>query len=237
MANDQPAGIDSLGEGWLTIAKAAEVLEVSAKTVRRRLKAGEITGKLVHDPKIGAERWMIPVEALPTATGVALIPVELLDRLEDAWRQARESNAEAAVAEQRADFETDRRQRTEAQLEATEAQLEATEGDRERRGRHEAQLKATEGDRDRALRTGYLLALEVAGLRTRLESALTHRWWHRRSRGETVSHAPPNPTHDDPDVHEPESFPPGSPDAHDLADEFDRLFANERKDSPETPPS
>jgi len=133
--------MDSLGEGWLTITQAAEVLEVSAKTIRRRLKAGEITGELVYDPKIGAERWMIDGSTLPTAPGVALIPVELLDRLEDAWRQARESTAEAAKAEQRADFETDRRQRT-------EARLETAEGDRDRlarevwrmRGRHQAEM-------------------------------------------------------------------------------------------------
>jgi DNA-binding transcriptional MerR regulator len=141
VSNDQPAGVDSLGEGWLTIAEAAEALEVSAKTIRRRLKAGEITGELVHDPKIGAERWMIDGSTLPTAPGVALIPVELLDRLEDAWRQAREASAEAAVAELRADFETDRRQRT-------EARLETSEGDRDRlarevtrlRGRHQAEM-------------------------------------------------------------------------------------------------
>jgi len=122
VSNDQLAGVDSLGEGWLTIAEAAKALEVSAKTIRRRLKAGEITGELVHDPKIGAERWMIDAEALPTAPGAALIPVELLDRLEDAWRQARESAAEAAIAEQRVDFEKDRRQRAEA--EAKTAKLE-----------------------------------------------------------------------------------------------------------------
>lgn len=130
-----------MGEGWLTIAEAAEALEVSAKTIRRRLKAGEITGELVYDPKIGAERWMIDGSTLPTAPGVALIPVELLDRLEDAWRQAREASAEAAVAELRADFETDRRQRT-------EARLETSKGDRDRlarevtrlRGRHQAEM-------------------------------------------------------------------------------------------------
>jgi len=115
VSNDQLAGVDSLGKGWLTIAEAAKTLEVSAKTIRRRLKAGEITGELIHDPKIGAERWMIDASGLPTAPGTALIPVELLDRLEDAWRQARESAAEAALAEQRADFEKDRRQRAEAE--------------------------------------------------------------------------------------------------------------------------
>jgi len=122
VSNDQPAGVDSLGEGWLTIAEAAETLEVSAKTIRRRLKAGELTGELVHDPKIGAQRWMIDGEALPTAPGAALIPVELLDRLEDAWRQARESAAEAAKAEQRAEFEKDRRQRAEVETETAKVE-------------------------------------------------------------------------------------------------------------------
>jgi len=122
VSNDQPAGVDSLGEDWLTIAEAAEALEVSAKTIRRRLKAGEITGELVHDPKIGAERWMIDGQALPTAPGAALIPVELLDRLEAAWAEVRESAGQAAVAEQRAEFEKERRQRAEFETETAKVE-------------------------------------------------------------------------------------------------------------------
>jgi len=44
----------------------------------------------------------------------------------------------------------------------------------ERAGRAEAQIETAESDRDR-------LALEVAELRTRLESELSRRWWKRRS--------------------------------------------------------
>jgi len=55
----------------------------------------------------------------------------------------------------------------------------------ERAGRAEAQIETAESDRDR-------LALEVAELRTRLESELSRHWWQRRSRGETVSHVPPH---------------------------------------------
>jgi len=132
VSNDQPTGVDSLGDGWLTIAEAAETLEVSAKTIRRRLKAGELIGELVHDPKIGAERWMIDSSALPTAPGAALIPVELLDRLEDAWRQARESAAEAAVAEQRAEFEKERRQRAEVETETATVERNALAAEVER---------------------------------------------------------------------------------------------------------
>jgi len=163
VSNDQPAGMDSLGEGWLTIAEAAETLEVSAKTIRRRLKAGELTGELVHDPKIGAERWMIDGQSLPTAPGAALIPVELLDRLEDAWRQARESAAEAAVAEQRADFEKDRRQRAEAETETAKVE-------RDRFAYEVEELRVTlQAEEDRRW------------------------WQRRRSRGETtVSHVPPH---------------------------------------------
>jgi len=162
VSNDQPAGVDSLEEGWLTIAEAAETLEVSAKTIRRRLKAGEITGELVHDPKIGAQRWMIDGSALPTAPGAALIPVELLDRLEDAWRQARESAAEAAVAEQRADFEKDRRQRAEAETDTAKVE-------RDRFAFEVEELRVTlQAEQDRRW------------------------WQRRRSRGETVvSHVPP----------------------------------------------
>jgi len=162
VSNDQQAGVDSLGDSWLTIAEAAEALEVSAKTIRRRLKAGEITGELVHDPKIGAERWMIDGEALPTAPGAALIPVELLDRLEDAWRQARESAAEAAKAEQRADFEKDRRQRAEVETETAKVE-------RDRFAFEVGELRVTlQAEQDRRW------------------------WQRRRSRGETVvSHVPP----------------------------------------------
>ena len=162
MSNDQPAGVDSLGEGWLTIAEAAEALEVSAKTIRRRLKAGELIGELVHDPKIGAERWMIDGEALPTAPGAALIPVELLDRLEDAWRQARGSAADAARAEQRADFEKDRRQRAEVETETAKVE-------RDRFAFEVEELRVTlQTEQDRRW------------------------WQRRRSRPETVvSHVPP----------------------------------------------
>jgi len=163
VSNDQPAGVDSLGESWLTIAEAAEALEVSAKTIRRRLKAGEITGELVHDPKIGAERWMIDGSALPTAPGAALIPVELLDRLEDAWRQARESAGQAAVAEQRADFEKERRQRAEFETETAKVE-------RDRFAYEVEELRVTlKAEEDRRW------------------------WQRRRSRGETtVTHLPPH---------------------------------------------
>jgi len=167
VSNDQPVGVDSLGEGWLTIAEAAEALEVSAKTIRRRLKAGEITGELVHDPKIGAERWMIDGEALPTAPGAALIPVELLDRLEAAWAEVRESAAEAAKAEQRADFEKDRRQRAEAETDTTKV------------------------ERDRFAYERLLARAEVEELLVTLQAEQDRRWWQRRSRGETMTHLPP----------------------------------------------
>jgi len=163
VSNDKPAGVDSSGEGWLTIAEVAEALEVSAKTIRRRLKAGEITGELVHDPKIGTQRWMIDGSALPTAPGVALIPVDLLDRLEDAWRQARRSAAEAAKADQRAEFEKDRRQRAEAEIETAKVE-------RDRFAYEVEQLRVTlQAEQDRRW------------------------WQRRRTRSETVlSHVPPH---------------------------------------------
>ncbi len=162
MSNDKPPGVASSGEGWLTIAEAAEALEVSAKTIRRRLKAGELTGELVHDPKIGTQRWMIDGSALPTAPGAALIPVELLDRLEDAWRQARGSAAEAAKADQRAEFEKDRRQRAEAERETAKVE-------RDRFAYEVEELRVTlKAEQDRRW------------------------WQRRRTRGETVvSHVPP----------------------------------------------
>jgi len=163
VSNDQPAGVDSLREGWLTIAEAAEALEVSAKTIRRRLKAGELTGELVHDPMIGAKRWMIDGSALPTASGAALIPVELLDRLEAAWAEVRESAGQAAVAEQRAEFEKERRQRAEAETETAKVE-------RDRFAYEIEELRVTlKAEEDRRW------------------------WQRRRSRSETVvTHLPPH---------------------------------------------
>lgn len=116
---------------WLTIADVAQQLEVSVKTVRRRLKLGELTGEMVHDPTIGADRWMFDPDNLPRSSGsAAVIPVELLDRLADAYKDAADANARAEVAERVTEFEKERRTATEAERDALTARIAELEARR-----------------------------------------------------------------------------------------------------------
>jgi len=134
--DDEPQVAD-LGDGWVTLGEAAELLGLSDKTVRRKVKTGELAGQLAFDAAIGSRRWMIDESKLPTLPGNAeLIPVELLDRLADAWRQTREATAAQARAEEIANFEKMRRKETETDLFRLRAQIDELEGRRwwQRRG-------------------------------------------------------------------------------------------------------
>jgi hypothetical protein len=118
-SEDQPRSLpeevvvsrEDLDSNWMTVGKAARILGVSESTVRRRLAVGTLRGELVHDPLIGAKRWMIHVDELPTPESEAgtLIPIEAIDRLESAWDALREATARAERAERIAEFEKDRR--------------------------------------------------------------------------------------------------------------------------------
>lgn len=131
MSTDDEPQVADLGDGWVTLAAAAELLGQSDKTVRRKVKSGELPGQLAFDPKIGSSRWMVDSSALPAPPGTAeLIPVELLDRLAEAWTQARESAAAQARAEQVAEFEKMRRQETETDLFRLRAQIDELQGRR-----------------------------------------------------------------------------------------------------------
>ena len=117
MSTDDTPKVADLGDGWVTLAEAAELLGQSDKTVRRKVKAGELPGQLAFDPKIGSNRWMVDSSKLPSPPGTAeLIPIEILDRLADAWAEAREATAAQARAEQIAEFETLRRKETETDM-------------------------------------------------------------------------------------------------------------------------
>jgi len=74
---------------------------------------------------------MVDGSKLPALPGTAeLIPIELLDRLADAWTQAREATAAQARAEQVAEFEKIRRKETETDLFRLRAQIEELQGRR-----------------------------------------------------------------------------------------------------------
>jgi len=128
--DDEPQVAD-LGDGWVTLAEAAELLGQSDKTIRRKVKSGELPGQLAFDPKIGSHRWMVDSSKLPALPGNAeLIPVELLDRLADAWSQAREATAAQARAEQVAEFEKIRRKETETDMFRMRTRIEELESRR-----------------------------------------------------------------------------------------------------------
>ncbi len=131
MSTDDTPKVADLGDGWVTLAEAAELLGQSDKTVRRKVKTGELPGQMAFDPAIGSKRWMIDSSKLPTPPGTAeLIPVELLDRLADAWTQAREATAAQARAEQIAEFEQIRRKETETDMFRMRTRLEQLESRR-----------------------------------------------------------------------------------------------------------
>lgn len=56
------------GPAWASISEAAQALGCAAKTVRQRIKRGEIAADLVDGPH-GPE-YRIPVSALPTISAV-----------------------------------------------------------------------------------------------------------------------------------------------------------------------
>jgi len=134
--DDEPQVAD-LGDGWVTLTEAAELLSLSDKTVRRKVKSGELPGQMAFDPQIGSKRWMVNSGKLPAPPGTAeLIPVELLDRLADAWAQAREATAAQARAEEIANFEKLRRHETETDMFRMRTRIEELESRRwwQRRG-------------------------------------------------------------------------------------------------------
>jgi len=128
--DDEPQVAD-LGDDWVTLAEAAEILGQSDKTVRRKVKTGELPGQMAFDSAIGSKRWMVDSSKLPALPGNAeLIPVELLDRLADAWTQTREATAAQARAEEIANFEKLRRKETETDMFRMRTRIEELEGRR-----------------------------------------------------------------------------------------------------------
>ena len=193
LATDDVPQVDSLGEGWVTLSDAADLLGESTDRLRRKLRLGDIAGQLAFDASIGRERWMVDTSRLaipaPDLEVVAdlgpasdpgaesdpsvksdpgvLVPMEAIDRLEEAWSRLRDAVARAEVAERRADFEKQRRQDAEHDRDSLRQMLNAENEianrvvELEREKRHEM-----EKERDR-LRT----LLEAEPSRTS--------WWKR----------------------------------------------------------
>jgi len=59
---------------WVPIKEAAERLGISADTVRRRLKRGELTGK--HEPTAQGFTWVVELPALEEDADEASAPLE-----------------------------------------------------------------------------------------------------------------------------------------------------------------
>lgn len=117
MSTDIPEVSGNHWTDWLTLAAAAQQLEVSVKTVRRRVKAGELVGEMVHDPVTGVDRWMIDPTSFPQATQITpMIPIEVPDRTEDADGKANEATVRAKRV---AEFEKQGRHEAEVERDAT----------------------------------------------------------------------------------------------------------------------
>ena len=129
MSTERTPEVESLGDSWVTLARAAELLQISERTVRRKLKSGELTGELTFDSDIGTERWMVLLEDRPLpepmAHGGVLVPIEAIDRLEIAWAQVREAQARAQTAERIVEFEKERRREVEQERDRLRSLLEA----------------------------------------------------------------------------------------------------------------
>lgn len=103
---------------WLTIGEAADLLGVSAKTVRRKIKSGDLVAEMRHDSDIGSERWYIDAEKLPRQPGTAsVVSVEVLATIDALHRELTAATARAEVAETVAEFQAERRRELEAELE------------------------------------------------------------------------------------------------------------------------
>jgi hypothetical protein len=204
LATDNAPQVESLGEGWVTLAEAAELLGESASTLRRKVRSGAVPGVLAFDSKIGRTRWMVDISDMALHSGIrdgsevmdpketggvsevaavteigsvaelvdaagkedevdprhrkadsaALVPMEVVDRLEETWAQLRDAVARAEVAERKAEFEKQQRQEVEMERDRLRALLEAVNELAERvfeLETHRRQELEQERDRLRAL--------------------------------------------------------------------------------------
>jgi hypothetical protein len=149
----------------VTITEAAERFEVSAVTLRRKLKAGEITGAAKRPGPKGDE-WLLPLSALESlgysrrgdTPGAAVADVAEVG----AW--AAQSSDLIELADRLASLlEGERLQLRAAENERTEARAEAAAA--------LARLEMTEAERDRERQRAETLAAEIESERTRATAA------------------------------------------------------------------
>lgn len=176
--------VDTLGTDWVTLSAASEILGQSERTVRRKLKSGELYGELAFDPAIGTKRWMVDTSNLPvrqpavdrsnppahnseTPDTAVLVPIEAIDRLEQAWGRTRDAVARAEIAERVAEFEKERRVEAEGDRDRLRSMLKAENEIAEHVAELERQRRIeAERERDR--------------LRAMLEAEQPEsRWWRR----------------------------------------------------------
>lgn len=205
LATEDAPQADSLGEGWVTLSEAADLLDESTDRLRRKLRLGDMAGQLAFDASIGRERWMvdtsrlaIPAPDLEVVTDLGpssdpgaesdsrvvsdpaaepdphkasdpgvLVPMEAIDRLEEAWSLLRDAVARAEVAERRADFEKQRRQ---------DAEQERTRLQQLLKAENEIAVRVMELERQRRQD----MEEERDRLRAVLEAEqIREKWWRR----------------------------------------------------------
>lgn len=122
---DAPDGTDATPE-WATIAETADLLDVTAKTVRRKIKAGELVAEKRRDDRINQERWYVDTTRLPRQPGTAapIVPVEVLERISELHREITDAVARAERAEAKAEFQAERRRELQAERDRLRSQLE-----------------------------------------------------------------------------------------------------------------
>lgn len=180
MTVDDTPQAASLGDGWVTVAEAARLLGKSESFIRRKLKTEEFNGQLAHDPEIGSKRWMIEVASMevPREARNVLVPIEAIDRLEEAWGRLRDAVARAEIAERIAEFEKQRRQTAEEEREAAQKEREAAEKERDRL---RELLEGANYVSDRVAELEKQRRLEVEQERDRLRAIITGEQEKKRS--------------------------------------------------------
>jgi hypothetical protein len=154
LSEDPVIPVEALAGDWVTVSKAARLLEQSESTIRRKLKTGSLVGQLVFDSTIGSKRWMVDASEFPanSANSAALVPMEVIDRLEQAWDSTRETFARAERAERVAEFEKERRVEAEQERDRLRSLLAAENELAGRVARLEKQRRLeVEQERDRLL--------------------------------------------------------------------------------------
>jgi hypothetical protein len=160
--------VEAFAGNWLTVAQAAQLLQQSEATVRRKLKSGELEGRMAFDQSIGTNRWMVDAGELTNehSQSATLVPMAAIDRLEKAWGDTRDAIARAETAERVAVFERERRIEAEQERDRLRSLLAAE---------NELAQRVAELEKSRRIQ----VEKERDRLRTLLEVEPQNSWWVR----------------------------------------------------------